>query len=128
MPHFESIGLIVQDMKKSLDFYRQLGIEIAPEMDSEDHVEAQLPGGMRLMWDTVEVIHSFNPDWRPPSGGGRVGLNFLCENPAEVDAAYNRMIAVGAHSVKAPWDAFWGQRYAVIEDPDGNEVSLFAAL
>jgi hypothetical protein len=27
-----------------------------------------------------------------------------------------------------PWDAFCGQRYAEVEDPDGNVVDLFAPL
>ena len=25
-----------------------------------------------------------------------------------------------------PWDAFWGQRYAVLHDPDGHQVDLYA--
>jgi len=128
MPRIESLSIIVQDMKKSLDFYRLLGIEIASEMDSEIHVEAHLPGGMRLLWDTIEVIHSFNPDWQPPSGDSRTAFNFLCENPAEVDSIYGQLTGMGYQSVKAPWDAIWGQRYAMIGDPDGNEVSLFAGL
>ncbi len=28
----------------------------------------------------------------------------------------------------APWDAFWGMRYAVVHDPDGTPVDLFAVL
>jgi uncharacterized glyoxalase superfamily protein PhnB len=27
-----------------------------------------------------------------------------------------------------PWDAFWGQRYALLRDPDGVEVNLYAPL
>ncbi|MFL6036949.1 MAG: glyoxalase, partial [Gaiellaceae bacterium] len=27
-----------------------------------------------------------------------------------------------------PFDAFWGQRYATVVDPDGNAVDLFAPL
>jgi uncharacterized glyoxalase superfamily protein PhnB len=30
--------------------------------------------------------------------------------------------------VKEPWDAFWGQRYAAVGDPDGNLIDLFAPL
>jgi hypothetical protein len=37
-------------------------------------------------------------------------------------------VAAGSHGYKAPWDAVWGQRYAVIHDPDGNSVDLFAPL
>ena len=29
---------------------------------------------------------------------------------------------------KEPWDAFWGQRYASVKDPDGNQIDLFAPL
>jgi catechol 2,3-dioxygenase-like lactoylglutathione lyase family enzyme len=29
---------------------------------------------------------------------------------------------------KEPYDAFWGQRYANVADPDGNAVDLFAPL
>ena len=30
--------------------------------------------------------------------------------------------------VTEPWDAFWGQRYAIVADPDGYMSDLFAAL
>ena len=36
--------------------------------------------------------------------------------------------AAGFHGEKEPWDAFWGQRYAQVRDPDGVPVDLFAAL
>jgi len=35
---------------------------------------------------------------------------------------------IGHRAHKAPWDAFWGQRYAQVLDPDGNSVDLFAPL
>jgi uncharacterized glyoxalase superfamily protein PhnB len=60
--------------------------------------------------------------------GQRIGLAFKCDSPAEVDAAYARITAAGYTGRKAPWDAFWGQRYAVVEDPDGNGVDLFAPM
>lgn len=125
-PRLDAIGIVVQDMARSLAFYRELGLEIAPGAESEAHVEATLPGGMRVMWDTVEVVRSFDADWQPPSGGHRMGLAFLCDSPAEVDAAYERLVSLGYHGHKPPWDAFWGQRYAVLHDPDGNGVDLFA--
>ncbi|MBP9071858.1 MAG: VOC family protein [Caldilineaceae bacterium] len=121
------VGLIVQDMAAALAFYRLLGLEIPPEMDAEGHVEVTLDGGFRLAWDTVEVIHSFNPDWTPATGH-RMSLAFLCADPAEVDRLYAAVIAAGYHGHTAPWDAFWGQRYAIVHDPDGNPVDLFAPL
>jgi catechol 2,3-dioxygenase-like lactoylglutathione lyase family enzyme len=120
------IGLAVQDMARSLAFYRQLGLDLPADADTQPHVETTLPGGLRLAWDTVETIRSFDPDWTPPSGSPRVGLAFLCDSPAEVDRAYSELTAQGYEGHKEPWDAFWGQRYAVVHDPDGNGVDLFA--
>lgn len=125
---FESMGMVVRDMKASLDFYRQLGLDIPAGAESEGHVEAKLPNGMRLMWDTEAVIRSFNPDWTAPSGGSRIGLAFLCDSPAEVDAMYKRLTDMGYHGHIAPFDAVWGQRYTTMNDPDGNHVDLFAPM
>ena len=126
-PRLDLIGIIVQDMAAALAFYRRLGFEIPPEADTEGHVEATA-GGLRVAWDTVEVVHSFDPDWTPPVGGQRLGLAFLCDSPTEVDEIYGELIAAGYESRLEPWDAFWGQRYAVVRDPDGNPVDLFAPL
>ena len=122
----DMIGIVVDDMAKSLAFYRRLGLDLPPEADQQPHVEATLPGGLRLAWDTVETIRSFDPDWTPPAGGHRIALAFRFETPADVNAAYEEMSSLGYQGHKAPWDAFWGQRYAIILDPDGNSIELFA--
>jgi catechol 2,3-dioxygenase-like lactoylglutathione lyase family enzyme len=124
-PKLDFIGLVVEDLERSLAFYRRLGLDL-PE-SGEDHVEATLPNGMRIGWDTVETIRSFDPDWRPPSGGQQIGLAFLCDSPSEVDAVYAGFADAG-HGHKEPWDAFWGQRYAQVKNPDGNVLDLFAPL
>jgi len=112
----------------TLAFYRRLGLDIPAEADKDPHVDYALPGGVRLAWDTVETIHSFDPDWTAPEGSPRVGLAFLCADPAEVDRWYADMVAAGYRGHKPPWDAFWGQRYAVLLDPDGTSVELCAPL
>lgn len=127
-PKLDMIGIIVRDMPAALNFYRQLGLDIPADMDKEGHAEIVLPNGLRIAWDTYEVIHMFDPGWQPNAGSHRMGLAFLCSSPAEVDAAYTRLTGLGYHARKAPWDAFWGQRYAQVEDPDGNPVDLFAPL
>jgi catechol 2,3-dioxygenase-like lactoylglutathione lyase family enzyme len=124
----DMIGLVVQDMARSLAFYRRLGLAVPAEADREPHVETTLPGGLRLAWDTVETVRSFDPDWTAPSGSPRVGLAFLCDSPADVDRAFAELVAEGYEGHKEPWDAFWGQRYAMVHDPDGNSVDLFAPL
>lgn len=127
-PKLDLIGIVVSDMARSLAFYRELGLDIPASADTEGHVEVMLPGGMRLAWDTEEVIRSFDEGFSPQAGAGRVGLAFLCASPAAVDATYARLSELGHLGYKAPWDAFWGQRYAIVHDPDGTEVSLFAPL
>lgn len=127
-PRLDLIGLVVEDMAASLAFYRLLGLEVPAEADQEDHVEVGLPGGLRLAWDTVEVVQSFS-DWESPEKGGhRISLAFLCDSPQAVDGLYEQLVEAGYRSHLEPFDAFWGQRYATVLDPDGNPVDLFAPL
>lgn len=127
MPTLDAFGLVVRDMAASLAFYRALGLQFPDGAEQEGHVEATLAGGVRLLFDTVEVVQSFS-HWEPATGGHRMGLAFRCDSPAEVDAVFARLVDRGAAPIKEPWDAFWGQRYAQLADPDGNPVDLYAAL
>ena len=123
----DMVGTVVSNMGAALAFYRLLGLAIPEGAEAEAHVEVITPNGYRLAWDTEEVIKSFDPDWTAPTGQ-RVSLAFRCDSPAEVDALYERIVAQGHRGHKAPWDAFWGQRYATVADPDGTRVDLFAPL
>ncbi|MGY0005373.1 VOC family protein [Micromonospora sp. I033] len=127
-PQFDLIGMAVTDMGRTLDFYRRLGLPVPPGAEREPHVEITLDNGVRLAWDTVETIRSFDPDFTPTTGDPRANLAFRCADPAEVDRWYGELTAAGYHGHRPPWDAFWGQRYAVLHDPDGNGVDLFAPL
>lgn len=127
-PRLDLVGLVVADMAASLAFYRLLGLDIPPEADKEGHVEVPMTGGMRLGWDTIEVVKSFT-QWEPPAGGShRMGLAFLCDEPEAVDARHRHLVEAGYRSHLEPFDAFWGQRYATVLDPDDNPVDLFAPL
>lgn len=127
-PHFDLIGLIVTDMGRTLEFYRRLGLPVPAGAEHEPHVEITLDNGLRLAWDTVDTIRGFDPGYTPPSGGPRAALAFRCADPAEVDRWYADLTAAGHHGHLPPFDAFWGQRYAVVHDPDGTPVDLFAPL
>ena len=124
MPQLDAIGIVSSDLERSRAFYRLLGVEIA---EGDDHVEATAPNGMRLMFDTEDVIRSFRPDWSRETGN-QLALAFACASPAEVDETYARVVEAGFHGEKEPWDAFWGHRYAQLQDPDGVGIDLFAAL
>lgn len=121
---FDVIGIAVKDMESSLRFYRLLGLPVPEEAAGEAHVEIDL-GGFRLAWDTVEMLQTVYDERKEPTGH-RVELAFRCDNRDEVDATFHRLTEAGYRGHKAPWDAFWGQRYAIVEDPDGNLISLYA--
>ncbi|MGP3922046.1 VOC family protein [Streptomyces sp. 8N616] len=127
-PRIDLIGLVVSDMAASLAFYRRLGLDIPADAETQPHVEAQLPGGLRIAWDTEETVRSFDPSWTPPQGGHRLALAFACDDPADVDRTYDALLDAGYTGHLKPWDAFWGMRYATVLDPDGNGVDLFAPL
>ncbi|WP_433201027.1 VOC family protein [Nocardia sp. CA-107356] len=127
-PQLNVIGIVVSDMAASLAFYRCLGLAFPEGADGEGHIEATLPGGVRVALDTEAVVKSFHADWQRPTAAGRIGLAFQCADPAEVDAVYSELVDAGYHGELKPWDAFWGQRYATILDPDGNGVDLYAPL
>jgi uncharacterized glyoxalase superfamily protein PhnB len=124
VPQLDAIGIVSSDLARTRAFYRVLGLEFA---EGDDHVEATMPNGLRLMVDTEDVLRSFNPGWSC-ANGNRIALAFACASAAEVDELYAKVVAAGFDGEKEPWDAFWGQRYAQLGDPDGVPVDLFAAL
>lgn len=119
----DMVGIVVQDMRRALDFYRLLGLEIPESANNEMHVEVAQEG-VRLAFDSVEVAKGVYGVWEEPTGH-RIELAFLCESPDALNALYEKLVEHGYHGHKEPWDAFWGQRYAIVADPDGNLISLF---
>lgn len=123
----DMIGIVVRDMAVALGFYRLLGLAIPEGQDGDDHVEVTTPNGYRIAWDTEELVKSLDSQWVEPVGQ-RTTIAFKCASPSEVDEVHSRLVDAGHHSHKPPWDAFWGQRYAIVSDPDGNHLDLFAPL
>jgi catechol 2,3-dioxygenase-like lactoylglutathione lyase family enzyme len=126
MPQLNALGIVASDMAASIRFYRLLGLDV-PDTPDEGHVDTFLPNGVRFMLDSEEVIRSFRPDWSRDTGN-QISIAFECDGPGEVDAVYRRVLEAGFDGEKEPWDAFWGQRYAQLRDPDGVPVDLYAAL
>jgi catechol 2,3-dioxygenase-like lactoylglutathione lyase family enzyme len=120
-----AIGIVTRDLHEAARFYRMLGVNV-PE-PAGDHLDVTLPNGLRLMWDTEELMRRLDPEREEPRGH-RIALAFDCGSPAGVDDAHEALVAAGFRSKAAPFDAFWGQRYATVLDPDDNPVDLFAQL
>ena len=123
---FDAVGIIAEHPEKSVAFYALLGVKLAKAGGAE-HYEAATPSGVRIMLDSVALIRSFDPEWQKPNGSGVV-MCFKQASAADVDRVYASIVAAGHRGKKAPWDAFWGQRYACVLDPDGNQIDLFAQL
>jgi catechol 2,3-dioxygenase-like lactoylglutathione lyase family enzyme len=126
MANLNATGIVVSDLERSIRFYRLLGLDV-PETPGEGHVDTVLPSGVRFMLDTEEVVKSFRPDWTRATGN-QLSLAFECDNPAQVNELYACAVDAGFQGEKEPWDAFWGQRYAQLADPDGVPVDLYAPL
>lgn len=128
MPRLDAVGVIVSDMARAIDFYRQVGLDFPDQAVDDVHAEATGSGGLRVMLDTEASVMSFS-EWQPPTGGSpRTALAFLCADPTEVDRLFAELVTAGGHGHLTPFDAPWGQRYATVHDPDGNAVDLFAPL
>ncbi|MFN3730047.1 MAG: VOC family protein [Fimbriimonadaceae bacterium] len=123
----DMIGLVTCDMARSFRFYRTLGLNIPEEAPTDEpYFEITLESGVRVSWNHIDMVKSIH-EWEEPRGQ-RLSLAFLCDSPGSVDATYAHLADAGFEGVKAPWDAFWGQRYALVRDPDGNVVDLFSPL
>jgi uncharacterized glyoxalase superfamily protein PhnB len=125
-PVLNAVGIVTADMARSLEFYRLLGLSV-PDTPEAGHVNIDVARGMRVMIDSEAEVRKFRSDWDRTTGN-QCALAFECESPAQVDALYARVTAAGFEADKEPWDAFWGQRYAQVRDPDGVPVDLYAAL
>jgi uncharacterized glyoxalase superfamily protein PhnB len=123
----QAIGIVSADLKKSVKFYKILGVNLKPVMVST-HLEGTTPGGIDIMVDDLKSIKQIYPKWKKPKGPSGVVLCFKQKSPAEVDKVHAKLLKAGFKSLNAPWDAFWGQRYANVSDPDGNQIDLYATL
>ena len=123
---FDAIGIVSENPARSIEFFKILGVEIK-QYENSGHFEGTTTSGVRIMLDTVDIIQSMDENWKKTQGNGIV-LCFKQDSPNQVNETYNRLSKAGFKEIKAPWDAFWGHRYACIADPDGNQIDLFAAL
>jgi len=119
----DMVGIVVSDMKRALDFYRLLGLEIPASANEDHHVEVA-GDGVRLAFDTIEIAKSVYGGWEEATGH-RIELAFACDDVSALNELYAKMVEHGYEGHREPWDAVWGQRYAIVKDPDGNLISLF---
>ena len=130
----EQINIVVRDMQRSLAFYRLLGVSIEGDRGPEwsewarHHVNGTASNGVRVDFDSVAFAKQWNPGLDEAKLGSAVIPIFHVSSREEVDRVHARVTAAGHRTHKAPEDAFWGARYAIVEDPDGNSVGIMSSV
>ena len=132
-PVLNQMDLVVRDVDASVAFYRRLGLEIPDSViwrtaSGAHHVDLDLPNGLHLHIDSVALTKSFNRGWPDAGTGTSIIVGFSLPSRQAVDERYADLVAAGYTGRQPPYDTFWGARYAVIEDPDGNHVGLMSPL
>lgn len=128
-PVLAQLNLVVADMAASVAFYRLLGLTIDDTRPySAHHIDVVMPGGFTLELDSIEFAKRWDAGWRGTSGAARNVIGFNLPSRQAVDDLFAKVAAAGYPGQQAPYDAFWGARYAVIEDPDGNPVGLMSPI
>jgi catechol 2,3-dioxygenase-like lactoylglutathione lyase family enzyme len=126
-PVLDQINLVVRDMDASVAFYRRLGVDIPDRGPRDAHHRPANVGGLDFDLDSVAFAHQWDEGWRGPAGGAGCVIGFKVASREEVDRVYADLTGAGSRAQQPPYDAFWGARYAVIEDPDGNAVGIMSA-
>lgn len=111
-------------MDATLAFYRRLGLNIEATA-GVPHAAVELPGGMLIEFDTTSFVTEFDAGWSGRTGGSTV-LGFWVPSRETVDAIYTELVQAGHAIHQPPYDAFWGGRYAIVDDPDGNGVGIMS--
>jgi len=136
-PKFNQLNVVAADPEASLRFYRKLGVEISDDaiwktQSGIHHITAQRSSetsGADLDIDSTVFAREWNSGWKGKKAvAGRVVIGFEVPSRGDVDAAYKEMTAAGYPGLQPPYDAIWGARYAVIEDPDGIAVGIMSPV
>ena len=125
-PTFNQLNLVVRDMDATVAFYRRLGLTIDADTGAI-HVQATMANGMLLEFDSTTFVPQWDGGWSGSTGGSTV-LGFGVSSRDDVDALYRDLVAAGYRGRQPPYDAFWGARYAIVNDPDGNGVGLMSPI
>jgi len=126
-PVLAQLNLVVADMAASVAFYRRLGLTIDDSHPwSGHHIDIPMPGGFELHLDTVEFARRWNRGCRGQAGTAHTVIGFNVPSREAVDRIYADLTGAGYAGQQPPYDAFWGARYAVVEDPDGNPIGVMS--
>jgi catechol 2,3-dioxygenase-like lactoylglutathione lyase family enzyme len=132
-PPFDQVNLVTADLDATLAFYRRLGVTVPdhpadwPPGSGAHHVDATTPDGRPLEFDDLPMARLWHAGVRddPNPAPGTV-LGFSLASRELVDRRYAELVDAGYAGRQPPYDAFWGSRYAIVQDPDGRDVGLMS--
>lgn len=130
LPVLSQVNLVVNNLAASVTFYRTLGLTVENARQPEwvpHHATVVMPNGMRLEMDSAEFAKQWNRGLKDRLGGAGCVLFFDVSSAAAVDRLFG-LLAANYAVQQAPRDAFWGARYAIVEDPDGNAVGFMSPI
>lgn len=127
-PVLDQINLVVRDMDAAVAFYRRLGLTIPDTNPAWQHAHRNATGAGGIDFDSVEFARTWNQGWQGTAGGNLGVLGFRLASRAAVDAMYADLTGAGYAGQQPPYGAFWGARYAVVSDPDGNAADLMSSV
>jgi uncharacterized glyoxalase superfamily protein PhnB len=125
-PVFQQLTLVVTDMDAAMDFWRRLGL--APDVTPGGvHARADLGPGVIIEWDTAGFAAQWDSGSPGPSAGGII-VGFEVATREAVDDLYAELTAADYRGHQRPYDTFWGVRYAIVDDPDGNPAGIMSPV
>ena len=135
---FGGIDVVTKDFMQSVEFYRAMGVDIPEDKIWSDdngpqHLDLKLVDdgkfGVGLDIDSESLTLGYSPAWAESAAkGAAIMVSFRVDSREDVDALHDHMVSLGHASHLAPWDAFWGARFAIIVDPNGNHVSIMGPM
>ncbi len=118
------VALLVADLPRSIAFYRRLGIEFPKDAEERAAVQVSIGGEHQLVL-TTRFAESI-PGYEPPTGLGRIVLEFFVDDDASVDRTYAGLVEAGHHGRRPPFRSDFGAYMCIVEDPDENLVLVTA--
>ncbi len=122
--HTVTPHIVVKDIRRAVEFYKKA-------FGAEERFMMPGPDGKSLMHGEMKIGNSHvmlaaeNPQWKSAGpislGGTPVTLSLYV---TECDKSFKRAVDAGAKPEMPPTDMFWGDRFAMVSDPDGHKWSI----
>jgi len=125
-PNLNQVNFVSRDVAAAAAFYRRLGLPLDAKPGAE-HLGVTLASGMILEFDSTEFAPQWNTGCKAAARDGVV-LGFTFPSRRAVDDSYADLTEAGYRPLQPPYDAFWGARYAIVADLDGNSVGLMSSV